>query len=60
MRSKYTIGEDIGDLGGLAASWRAWQESLKTPGAAERNPALPGLEHLSNEQLFYLAYAVGW
>lgn len=60
LRSKFTIGEDVADIGGLALSWRAWRDSLDTPGAAERNPPLPGLQHLSNEQLFYLAYAVGW
>ncbi|PWN44245.1 zincin [Ceraceosorus guamensis] len=59
LRSRFTIGEDIGDAGGLAQSWRAWRDSLSRQGAQEKNPLLPGLSY-TREQLFYLAYAIGW
>ncbi|HSN02271.1 MAG TPA: M13-type metalloendopeptidase [Acidimicrobiales bacterium] len=48
-----TIGENIGDLGGLGIAWEAYQISL---GGA---PA-PVIDGLSGAQRFFLAWALAW
>jgi putative endopeptidase len=48
-----TIGENIGDLGGLAISWMAYLISL---GGAEP----PVIDGLSGAQRFFFAYAASW
>lgn len=61
LRSKFTIGEDVADAGGMAQSYRAWQDSLRTGGQAalDANPLLPGLPY-TREQLFFVAFGIGW
>ncbi|GGI45249.1 putative endopeptidase [Agromyces flavus] len=48
-----TIGENIGDLGGLAIAWKAYQLSLggTTP---------PVIDGLSGAQRFFLSWAQAW
>jgi putative endopeptidase len=48
-----TIGENIGDLGGVAIAWKAYQISLHGVEA-------PVIEGLSAAQRFFLAYAGTW
>src|SRR5215472_12273760 len=48
-----TIGEDIGDLGGLNMAYEAWRISL------HGQPA-PVIEGLTGDQRFFLAYAQVW
>lgn len=48
-----TLGENIADLAGLAASYDAWQASLGGKPAPEING-------LSGDQQFFLAYAQSW
>ncbi|MFI5034659.1 MAG: M13 family metallopeptidase [Acidimicrobiales bacterium] len=48
-----TIGENIGDLGGIAIAWKAYQISLA--GAAP-----PVIDGLSAAQRFFIAYAGTW
>lgn len=48
-----TLGENIADNGGLKASLRAYLERGKN----KNEFLLPGLEHLSPEQLFYIGFA---
>ncbi|HET8989949.1 MAG TPA: M13-type metalloendopeptidase [Acidimicrobiales bacterium] len=48
-----TVGENIGDLGGLGIAWRAYQLSL---GGAEA----PVIDGLSGAQRFFLAWAQVW
>jgi putative endopeptidase len=48
-----TIGENIGDLGGLSISYKAYQRSLKGRSA-------PVIEALTGEERFFLGYAQAW
>ncbi|MDE3064175.1 MAG: peptidase M13 [Acidobacteriota bacterium] len=48
-----TVGENIGDLGGVTIAWKAYQIAL---GGAEA----PVIEGLSGAQRFFLAYAGTW
>ncbi|KAF1959992.1 peptidase family M13 [Byssothecium circinans] len=51
-----TKGENVADVGGLAASFQAWQaRNTETP-----NQLLPGLEEYTREQLFYLSFGGVW
>ena len=56
VKGKQTLGENIADAGGLSTSFAAWQKRSKS----NPNPGLPGLEHFTNEQLFFLAYSNTW
>jgi len=52
-----TLGENIGDNGGIARSYDAWKYSLEhDPKAKQYNKALPGLSKYTYDQLFYIAY----
>ncbi|KAK1753132.1 hypothetical protein QBC47DRAFT_387847 [Echria macrotheca] len=56
VNGKLTLGENIADAGGLSASFQAW-----TRRAAEKpNPNLPGLEHFTQSQLFFVSYSNWW
>lgn len=48
-----TIGENIGDLGGLAIAWKAYMISL----AGEESPVIDGL---TGAQRFFLSWAQAW
>jgi putative endopeptidase len=48
-----TIGENIGDLGGLAIAWKAYQLSLGTKKA-------PVIDGLTGAQRFFLSWAQAW
>ncbi|KQO96552.1 M13 family metallopeptidase [Leifsonia sp. Leaf264] len=48
-----TIGENIGDLGGLAIAWKAYLISL----AGEESPVIDGL---TGAQRFFLSWAQAW
>lgn len=50
---KNTLGENIGDLGGLEVAYRAYQLSL----GGEEAPVIDGL---TGDQRFFLAYAQSW
>ncbi|WP_298208384.1 M13-type metalloendopeptidase [Ferrimicrobium sp.] len=53
VNGSLTIGENIGDLGGLGIAWVAYQLSL-----AGQEP--PVIEGLSAGQRFFYAWALGW
>jgi predicted metalloendopeptidase len=61
LRSRFTIGEDVADAGGMAQSFRAWSDLYAKGGkeVEEANPLLPGLSY-TREQLFFIAFARGW
>lgn len=48
-----TIGENIGDLGGLGIAWKAYQASL----GGEEPPVIDGL---TGAQRFFLSWAYAW
>lgn len=56
VNGKLTLGENIADAGGLSASYQAWKrEAHKKP-----NQDLPGLEHFTQDQLFFVTYSNWW
>ncbi|VVD03393.1 unnamed protein product [Leptidea sinapis] len=54
---KATLGENIADNGGVREAFAALREHLRKVGT-EHN--LPGFEHLTSEQLFFLSYGNLW
>lgn len=54
-----TIGENIGDLGGLAIAWKAYVLSLPEPveGSESHGPEIDGL---TAAQRFFLSWAQAW
>jgi endothelin-converting enzyme len=56
VNGRLTLGENIADAGGLSASFQAWKRrSAETP-----NKNLPGLDHFSQEQMFFVSYSNWW
>jgi putative endopeptidase len=53
VNGAFTLGENIGDLGGLAIAYKAWKLALK----GEESPVIDGL---TGEQRFFLSYAHSW
>ena len=54
VKGALTLGENIGDLGGLEAAYTAYQKYQQTHGKA---PVIGGL---TGDQRFFLAYAQAW
>ncbi len=62
VNGRLTLGENIGDLGGLSLAYRAYQISLDTDGdgtvsEAEQAPVIDGL---TGDQRFFLSWAQVW
>ena len=55
LNGKLTLGENIADFGGIKESFNAYEAWL-AEGDGERSP----VDGLSNEQLFFVAYAQSW
>jgi predicted metalloendopeptidase len=53
VNGQLTLGENIGDLGGLGVAYQAYRRSLGGPGA-------PVIDGLTGDQRFFLAYARSW
>ena len=53
LNGEYTLGENIGDLGGLTIAVRAWRRSLE-------GKASPVLDGFSGVQRFFLGWAQVW
>ena len=53
VNGELTIGENIGDLGGLAIAWKAYQLSLEGAQA-------PEVDGLSAAERFFLSWAQSW
>jgi putative endopeptidase len=56
VNGELTIGENIGDLGGLGIAYRAYLLSLKDNGGAEPAP----IDGLSAKQRLFLSWAQAW
>ena len=54
-----TIGENIGDLGGLDIAWKAYLLELKQQGIDDPADA-PVIEGLSAAERFFLSWALSW
>lgn len=54
-----TIGENIGDLGGLTIAWKAWEKALKKQGIASPADA-PEIDGLSGPERFFMSWARIW
>jgi len=52
-----TQGENIADNGGIHESFRAYLKSLESQGD---EPALPGLEQFTSQQMFFISNAQVW
>lgn len=51
-----TLGENIADAGGLSAAFKAWKQlEAKKP-----SQLLPGLQHFTKDQVFFISYAKFW
>ncbi len=53
VNGKLTLGENIGDLGGLTIAWRAWKRSL-----GDRDS--PVLDGFTGAQRFFIGWAQVW
>ncbi len=53
INGELTLGENIGDLGGLAIAYKAWKISLK----GKPSPVMDGL---TGDQRFFLGWAQAW
>ncbi|KAL1982237.1 hypothetical protein VTN96DRAFT_1606 [Rasamsonia emersonii] len=56
VNGRLTLGENIADAGGLSAAFHAWKKRDE----ASPDPLLPGLDHFTKEQLFFIAYSNWW
>lgn len=56
VNGKLTLGENIADAGGVAAAFAAWRKRQ----AESPSQDLPGLEHFTQDQLFFVSYANWW
>ncbi|KAF7715646.1 Endothelin-converting enzyme [Penicillium ucsense] len=56
VNGRLTLGENIADAGGLTAAYHAW----KKRDSSKPDPALPGLDGFSKEQLFFISYSNWW
>ncbi|XGW09237.1 hypothetical protein V3C99_011498 [Haemonchus contortus] len=57
VNGKLTQGENIADNGGVKEALMAYQKYVATEGEEAR---LPGLQHYTNTQIFFLSYAHFW
>ncbi|MEN9687099.1 MAG: hypothetical protein RL381_111, partial [Actinomycetota bacterium] len=53
VNGAFTLGENIGDLGGLAIAYKAWKLALN----GAESPVIDGL---TGDQRFFLSYAHSW
>ncbi|KAI1297361.1 peptidase family M13 [Xylaria venustula] len=56
VNGRLTLGENIADAGGVSAAFTAWEKRR----AASPDQSLPGLDHFTHEQLFFVFYANWW
>jgi endothelin-converting enzyme/putative endopeptidase len=54
INGRLTLGENIGDLGGLEAAYAAWRRYVSRHGEP------PVIDGLTGDQRFFIAYAASW
>jgi putative endopeptidase len=54
INGRLTLGENIGDLGGLEAAYAAWRRYVARHGEP------PVIDGLTGDQRFFIAYAASW
>ncbi|AOZ72403.1 hypothetical protein BK816_03085 [Boudabousia tangfeifanii] len=59
VNGEFTIGENIGDLGGLAIAWKAWLLSLKDRGIEKWEDA-PEVDGIAAAQAFFVSWGLIW
>lgn len=59
VNGSLTLGENIGDLGGLTIAWRAWLKALGRRGLASASQA-PELDGLTGARRFFYSWARAW
>jgi predicted metalloendopeptidase len=52
-----TLRENIADNGGIREAYRAFRKLKARRGVDVLTPRLPGLEHYTPDQLFFIGYA---
>ncbi|KAF9274254.1 hypothetical protein BGZ68_000828 [Mortierella alpina] len=62
VNGQLTLGENIGDNGGLKKSFEAWSAQFQSDPMSKtyNNNRLPGLESYTPEQLFFIQYGRLW
>ncbi|KAK0411239.1 hypothetical protein QR680_005556 [Steinernema hermaphroditum] len=58
LNGRLSVGENIADNGGVKTAYAAYKSWLADTAASE--PALPGFQNFTSDQLFFLAYANNW
>ncbi|KAI2631671.1 peptidase family M13 [Xylaria nigripes] len=56
VNGKLTLGENIADAGGISAAYAAWKKRQES--SPDKN--LPGLDHFTQDQLFFVFYSNWW
>lgn len=59
INGRLTLGENIADNGGVRAAFNAYKRHLRTTPSALLS-SVPGLEHYTPEQQFFLAFGYSW
>ena len=72
VNGRLTLGENIADVGGVNAAFKAWKRKETSEGGRDgegekhdgegkkRDELLPGLQAWTREQLFFISYANWW
>ncbi|RIJ23574.1 M13 family peptidase [Henriciella barbarensis] len=62
VNGRLTLGENIGDLGGLSLAYRAYQISLDTngDGVVSEDEQAPVIDGYTGDQRFFMAWAQVW
>ncbi|XP_064458621.1 membrane metallo-endopeptidase-like 1 [Ornithodoros turicata] len=59
LRGEQTLSENIADNEGLHGAFKAYRQRLEDEGKAQ-DDALPGLDHISGDQMFFISQALAW
>ncbi|KAI8369793.1 hypothetical protein EDC96DRAFT_573718 [Choanephora cucurbitarum] len=58
VNGQQTLNENIADIGGLSIAFDAYRNYIDKERQGQPEPSLPGLEHLSSEQMLYISYSL--